>query len=39
MMNLKNNILLLEKNMTFLNSKNHQSKVVGYKPSKNFKKA
>ncbi|MDC1040863.1 NAD-dependent DNA ligase LigA [Candidatus Pelagibacter sp.] len=35
---LKKDILLLEKNNKFLNSKNSPSKTVGYKPSKNFKK-
>jgi DNA ligase (NAD+) len=35
---LKKDILLLEKNYKFLNSKNSPSKTVGYKPSKNFKK-
>jgi len=36
---LKKDILLLEKNNKFLNSNNSPSKTVGYKPSKNFKKA
>ena len=36
---LKKDILLLEKNYKFLSSENSPSKVVGYKPSKNFKKA
>jgi DNA ligase (NAD+) len=36
---LKKDILLLEKNNTFLNSNKSPSKTVGYKPSKNFKKA
>ena len=36
---LKKDILLLEKNYTFLSSANSPSKIVGYKPSKNFKKA
>ena len=36
---LKKNILSLEKKNIFLNSKNSPSKVVGFKPSKNFKKA
>ena len=36
---LKNEILLLEKNYKFLVSKESPSKKVGYKPSKNFKKA
>jgi DNA ligase (NAD+) len=36
---LKKDILLLERNNTFLNSKKSPSKTVGYKPSKNFKKA
>ena len=35
---LKNEILLLEKKYKFLKSKNSPSKIVGYKPSKNFKK-
>mgnify|MGYP001245134238 FL=1 len=35
---LKEEILLLEKNYNFLNSNNSPSKIVGYKPSKNFKK-
>ncbi len=35
---LKKEILLLEKNNKFLSSKDSPSKVVGYKPSKNFKK-
>jgi DNA ligase (NAD+) len=35
---LKKDILLLEKNYKFLSSKNSPSKIVGYKPSKNFKK-
>jgi DNA ligase (NAD+) len=35
---LKKDILLLEKNYKFLNSENSPSKIVGYKPSKNFKK-
>ena len=35
---LKNEILLLEKKYKFLNNKNSPSKIVGYKPSKNFKK-
>ena len=36
---LKNNILLLEKKYSFLKSKHSPSETVGYKPSKNFKKA
>ena len=36
---LKKNILLFEKEYDFLKSKDSPSKVVGYKPSKNFKKA
>ena len=35
---LKKDILLLERNNTFLNSKKSPSTTVGYKPSKNFKK-
>ena len=35
---LKNSILVLESKYTFLNSKKSPSKVVGFKPSKNFKK-
>ena len=35
---LKAEILLLESNYKFLNSKNSPSNNVGYKPSKNFKK-
>jgi DNA ligase (NAD+) len=35
---LKKDILHLEKNYKFLSSKNSPSKIVGYKPSKNFKK-
>ena len=35
---LKNSILILESKYHFLNSENHQSKVVGFKPSKNFQK-
>ena len=35
---LKEEILLLEKNYNFLNSNNSPSKIVGYKPSKNFEK-
>jgi len=35
---LKHDILLLEKNYNFLNSKNSPSKIVGFKPSKNFNK-
>ena len=36
---LKNEILKLELNYNFLNSVNSPSKIVGYKPSKNFKKS
>ena len=36
---LKKNILLFEKEYDFLKSKDSPSKIVGYKPSKNFKKA
>ena len=36
---LKKEILLLESKYKFLNSKKSPSKIVGYKPSKNFKKA
>ena len=35
---LKNEILALEKKYTFLKSENSPSKLVGFKPSKNFKK-
>ena len=35
---LKKQILLLEKKYNFLNHKNSPSKIIGYKPSKNFKK-
>ena len=35
---LKHDILLLEKNYNFLNSKDSPSKIVGFKPSKNFNK-
>ncbi len=35
---LKNNILLLEKKYDFLQSNNSPSRIVGHKPSKNFKK-
>jgi DNA ligase (NAD+) len=35
---LKKSILLLEEKFSFLNSKNSPSKIVGFKPSKNFKK-
>ena len=37
--NLKNEILLLEKNYKFLFSEDSPSKKIGFKPSKNFKKA
>ncbi len=36
--NLKSEILLLEKKYEFLNNQNSPSKLVGFKPSKNFKK-
>ena len=36
---LKSNILLMETKHVFLKSKDSPSEVVGYKPSKNFKKA
>jgi DNA ligase (NAD+) len=36
---LKKNILLLESKYKFLKSKDSPSKIIGYKPSKNFKKA
>ena len=36
---LKTNILLLEKENDFLITKESPSKIVGYKPSKNFKKS
>ena len=36
---LKKNILLLEKKYEFLRSKDSPSEIVGYKPSKNFKKS
>jgi DNA ligase (NAD+) len=35
---LKNDILILESKYSFLNSENSPSKVVGFKPSKNFQK-
>jgi DNA ligase (NAD+) len=35
---IKRDILILEENYKFLKSKNSPSKIVGYKPSKNFKK-
>ncbi len=35
---LKKEILLLENKFNFLKSKDSPSKIVGYKPSKNFKK-
>ncbi len=35
---LKNEILYLEKKYSFLNHKDSPSKIVGFKPSKNFKK-
>ncbi|MBD1109258.1 NAD-dependent DNA ligase LigA [Pelagibacterales bacterium SAG-MED50] len=36
--NLKNDILVLERKYSFLSSENSPSKVVGFKPSKNFQK-
>ncbi len=36
--NLKQEIISLEKKYTYLNSKNSPSKIVGFKPSKNFEK-
>ena len=36
---LKKDIFLLEKKFKFLKSKNSPSQIVGFKPSKNFKKA
>ena len=36
--NLKNEIFELEKKYSFLQSKNSPSLIIGYKPSKNFKK-
>jgi DNA ligase (NAD+) len=35
---LKNSILILERKYSFLNLENSPSKIVGFKPSKNFKK-
>ncbi|MDC0940315.1 NAD-dependent DNA ligase LigA [Candidatus Pelagibacter sp.] len=35
---LKNSIFILESKYSFLNSENSPSRVVGYKPSKNFQK-
>ena len=35
---IKKEIFLLEKKFDFLESKKSPSKIVGYKPSKNFKK-
>ena len=35
---LKKDILILERNYSFLDSKNSPSKTVGFKPSKNFQK-
>jgi DNA ligase (NAD+) len=35
---LKKDILILESNYSFLNSENSPSKIVGFKPSKNFQK-
>ena len=35
---IKNEILLLESKYSFLKDKNSPSKIVGFKPSKNFKK-
>ena len=37
--NLKNEIFDLEKKYSFLQSKNSPSLIIGYKPSKNFKKS
>ena len=34
---IKKEILILEKKYKFLNSQNSPSKIVGHKPSKNFK--
>ena len=39
MMNLKKEIIRFRKNYNFLKSKNSPSKIVGFKPSKNFKKS
>ena len=36
---LKKDILLLEKNYSFLKSDSSPAIIIGYKPSKNFKKA
>ena len=36
---IKKEILLLEKNYEFLNSKKSPSKIIGHKPSRNFAKA
>ena len=36
---LKASILLLEKKNDFLKSKRSPSEIIGYKPSKNFKKS
>ena len=36
---IKKNILLLEQEYPFLNSKKSPSKIIGYRPSKNFKKS
>ena len=38
MINLKKIYLDLEKKYSYLNSQNSPSKIVGFKPSKNFKK-
>ncbi len=35
---LKNSILILESKYSFLNSENSPSKIIGFKPSKNFRK-
>jgi len=35
---LKKSIFILENKYSFLNSENSPSKVVGFRPSKNFKK-
>ena len=37
--NLKNEILELEKNYKYLKNKDSPSNSIGFKPSKNFKKA
>ena len=35
---LKNSILVFESKYSFLNSENSPSKIIGFKPSKNFRK-